>query len=225
MLRARHGELQPDALVARQQRQIPVRRGARHHFDVARGLEPREGRDQIAPLLMEPGQQSPEPRLPEVHQRQERAVARLRKLAPSLVAGGQPLRDVGLELRSEERIGELVGQDRRDGDGERRPHAARGQLGHLLDQREVGVERRLAQPVAAVRPAAVAQDVREVAVQREDEIHGRRYPATSEVDSERPGTIVRAARRVLTGPTRPPPAPRTARAGTPTRRHRRSAPS
>ena len=40
-----------------------------------------------------------------------------------------------------------------------------------LEQRQVGVERRLAEPVAAVRPAAVVQDLGQVAVQREDEIH------------------------------------------------------
>ena len=39
-----------------------------------------------------------------------------------------------------------------------------------LQQREIGVERRLADPVAPVRPAPMVQDVGQVTVQREYEV-------------------------------------------------------
>src|SRR2546426_6480638 len=56
-----------------------------------------------------------------------------------------------------------------------------GQLLEPLQEREIRVQRGLAQPVAAVGPAAVIEDVRQVTVEREDELH--RVPG--QVDADR----------------------------------------
>ena len=46
-----------------------------------------------------------------------------------------------------------------------------------LEERQVGIDRRLAQPIAAVGPAAVVQDVRQMTVEREDELHPALVPS------------------------------------------------
>ena len=68
------------------------------------------------------------------------------------------------------------------GDPTRRSSAAQ-----RLEQRQVGVERRLAEPVAAVRPAPVIEHVRQVAVQREDEVHRGRVTGRSPTAPARGG--------------------------------------
>jgi hypothetical protein len=83
----------------------------------------------------------------------------------------EPLREEGLQLHSEVGMGELIREDWRDTDGERRPRFVAGQPVEGLDQREVGVDRRFTEPVTAVGPAPVVQHPGEVTVQGEYEIH------------------------------------------------------
>src|SRR5207244_3824969 len=76
-----------------------------------------------------------------------------------------------LHLLREGRAGQLIRENRSESNGQRRWRALGGQLLYPLQEGEIGVERGLAQPVAAVGPAAVIEDVREVTVEREDELH------------------------------------------------------
>src|SRR6266576_2703420 len=70
-----------------------------------------------------------------------------------------------------------------ESDGHGRGRAFGSQFLEPLQQREIRVERGLAQPVAAVRPAAVVQDVRQVTVEPEDELH--RVPGQLERAADR----------------------------------------
>jgi hypothetical protein len=63
------------------------------------------------------------------------------------------------------------GPHRREPDRDRRGDVPVGELAQPLEQRQVGIDGGFAQPVAAVRPAAVIQDIGQVAVQREDRVH------------------------------------------------------
>src|SRR6266516_153331 len=78
---------------------------------------------------------------------------------------------VGLELAHERGMGELIREHRRDAECDRRRDVLALERLQRFDQGEIAVQRSLAQPYAAVRPAAVVQDVRKVTVQRENEIH------------------------------------------------------
>ena len=94
----------------------------------------------------------------------------------------------GFELLCECRARELVREHRREADRHRRARVVGGgrELLQLLEQGEVAIERRFAQPVAAVRPPPVIQHVRQMAVQREDEIHrSRGQPAGERAASAR----------------------------------------
>ena len=82
-----------------------------------------------------------------------------------------PLLEVRLQLSRESRRHELVRQNRRKADGHGSGRTFRRELAQRLEQRQVGIDRRFAQPVAAVRPTPMVQDIREVTVQPEDEIH------------------------------------------------------
>src|SRR6185295_17174474 len=66
---------------------------------------------------------------------------------------------------------ELIREDRRDAERDRGRDLFFFELLERLDQGQVAVERALAEPHAAVRPAPVVQHVREVAVQGENKIH------------------------------------------------------
>ena len=94
-----------------------------------------------------------------------------------LVAGGEALREERPQLGREDRARELVGEDRRDADRRGRGHALDLEGVELLEERQVGVDRRFAQPVAAVGPAAVTEHPGEMAVEDEDKVHGRHASA------------------------------------------------
>src|SRR2546428_2369411 len=81
---------------------------------------------------------------------------------------------VGLELAHERRMGQLIRKHRRDAERDWCSDVLALERLQRFDQGEIAVQRSLAQPHAAVRPAAVVQYVREVTVQRENEIHRRR---------------------------------------------------
>jgi len=85
----------------------------------------------------------------------------------------EPALHVRLELTHERRMRELIGEHGRDAEGHGRGNALVLERLQRFDQRQVAVEGGLAQPHAAVRPAAVMQHVRQMTVECQDEIHGR----------------------------------------------------
>jgi hypothetical protein len=99
------------------------------------------------------------------------AVTGLSQRFRSLVARLEALLEERLHLGDEDRVGELVGEDRRESNGDGRRNIVRRQASKNLQQRQVGVERCLTQPVASMGPASMVQHVRKVAVQGEDEVH------------------------------------------------------
>src|SRR3989442_15749434 len=89
-------------------------------------------------------------------------------------AGGalEPALHVRFELTHEGWVRELIGEDGRDAEGDGGRDALLLERVQRFDQRQVAIERGLTQPHAAVWPAAVMQNVRQVTVEGQDEIHG-----------------------------------------------------
>ncbi len=171
------GELQADALVAGEEREEAVRGGGGDELEPSRALERAEGRDDVAPDLVEAPTEPPQALAPEVHQRQQVPLAGGGERGGRLVASEEALGEERLHLRDERRACQLVGEHRRDADGDRGGDSVGLEPAELFDQGDVGVERGLAEPVAAVGPAAVVQDVGQMTVQRENEVHrGVAYP-------------------------------------------------
>src|SRR6266705_2788105 len=177
-----HRQLQPDAFVAAQERQVAVRRRRSDDLEASLLLEAAERRDQVPVDRPEQRLQAIEARPPEFHERQQGGVAARRQRRRSLVARGQALGEERVHLARERGARQLVREHRRESDRHGRRRAFGGELREPLQQRERGVERGFTQPVAAVRPAAMIEDVREVTVEREYEVHhrtasARRYSA------------------------------------------------
>ncbi len=172
-----HFELQLDALVPRQQRQETVGRRRAHQLDPPRFLQLPERTHYVAvnraPQRAEPG----DPVLPERGYRLQFAVTRRVERARGFGASGEPLVEVILHLRLEDGRRKLVGQDGRHADGHRGGNAIGPEGAEHFQQWQVGIERALGDPVAAVRPAAVVQHVGQVTVQCQDEVHVTQAPA------------------------------------------------
>ena len=99
----------------------------------------------------------------------QRVVARLLEAVDVLRGFGGPLGGVGDEVLDDQRIGELLGQDRRDADGQPERHALFAQVVERVQQRDIGLGDRLVHPLLAVRPHPRLPGVREMAVQHERE--------------------------------------------------------
>ena len=195
------GELEPDALVAREQREEAVRGRRADDLEPARGLERAERGDRGRRSTAWNSSRQPEqPVAPELDQREQVRCRRCRPARPAprrtpRAAGRRrpPSRATKVGLASwlaSTGVKPIV-----TGAGDRLGR----QAAERLEQRQIGVERRFADPVAAVRPAAVVQHVGQVAVQREDEVHrARRSPGAP--------TGQRAAVDVEVGRDRPLPA-------------------
>ena len=165
------GELKADALVAGEQRQEAVSGGRADDLEPSRGFERPERAHQVAIDLVEEAPQAPEPVAPEGDLRQEARLAGDGQRSRRLVTRGEPLIEERVHLLREQRARELVGEDGREPDRHRRGRVLGAEAPERLEQGEIGVQRRFAEPVAAVRPAAVVQHVGQVTVQREHEVH------------------------------------------------------
>jgi hypothetical protein len=164
-------ELELDALVAREQRQKPVRRRGPDDLDPATRLEVAEYGNDVAVDRPEERAQAREALAPVVDERNEMRVAGLLERRRRFVAVVEALLEVQLELSAKRVARQLIREHGREPDGHGRGDAFRIERPERLDEREIRIDRRLGDPVAAVRPASVIQDVREVAMEREDEVH------------------------------------------------------
>jgi hypothetical protein len=108
---------------------------------------------------------------PEVHQRKQVPLRGRGEGGGGLVAGEEALGEERLHLPDEYGARELSCEHRGDADGYGCGDALGFEPAQHFDQREVGVERGLTEPVAAMRPAAMVQHVGQVAVQGEYEVH------------------------------------------------------
>ncbi len=164
-------ELEPDALVAREQREEAVRGGAADDLQAARRLERAEGGDQIAVDLVEQPAEPEQAGPPILDQGEQVLLTGLGKRRRRLAAGREPLVEERLHLAHEDRARELVGEHGREADRHRPRRVLRLQPQERFQERQVGVGRGLADPIASVGPPPVVQHVGQVAVQREDEVH------------------------------------------------------
>ena len=187
-----HHQLQSDALVTGEQREIAVRRRRADDLQLSAVLEATEGGQDVRVHRVKQASEAAKPGLPELHQGQERAVTRRGERGRRLFARGLTLVEEGLELLREGGTRELVRQHGREADRHRRGRALEGQALQLLEQRKVGIDGGFAQPVAAVRPPSVMQHVRQMTVQRENEIH-RARSARRGADGERAPVDVQVA--------------------------------
>src|SRR2546430_14929757 len=127
-----------------------------------------------------------------------------------IVVSWQLLLQERVTLAQQRGASKLVLVLRRESDRHGRRRAFGGELGEPLQQREIRVERGLTQPVAAVRPAAMIEDVREGTVEREYEVHhrsarARRYSARyCSPERSQPNCCAMAARTSFRHALRPP---------------------
>ena len=75
-----------------------------------------------------------------------------------------------LHFGDEHRARELIREHGGEADGNGGRYGISRQATQDFQERQIGIESGLTDPVAAVRPAPMVQDVRQMTVQREDEI-------------------------------------------------------
>ena len=98
VLGAADRELEPDALVAREQREEPVGRGRGDGLDPARYPPAIEAPRRCRHRGREEPAQAGQPSAPELHQRDQMLLAGRGERHPGLVAGHEPLGEEGLHL-------------------------------------------------------------------------------------------------------------------------------
>ncbi len=93
MLLLAHRELQPNAFVPTEQRQVAVRGSRSDDLEAALFLEAAKGGDEISVDSPEQLPQAGEARPPVVHERYQRPITGRLERRGRFVAGGQPLRE------------------------------------------------------------------------------------------------------------------------------------
>src|SRR5438093_7082534 len=105
-----HRELQPNAFVPTEQRQVAVRGGGTDDLEATLLLQAAKGGDEICVDSPEQLPQTGEPRPPVVYERHERPIAGRLQRRGRFVAGGQPLREERLQFAGEGGARKLVRQ-------------------------------------------------------------------------------------------------------------------
>ena len=172
-------ELPLDGAVVRKEGQEPVRRRAADRLEDAEvGERTKRRNDPRAPtpeVLEEAVVEVPPIR-------RDRRSVRFPLLAEPgavLVGGVSPLGEVGRETLGEARVLELLAEDGRQADGRLQRNAVRHEVLGRAEEREVALGGGLVEPVGAVGPDAVSENVGDVAVEDEDEARRRRHPGSS----------------------------------------------
>ena len=155
-----------------EQRQVAVRRSRREDLDVTCGREVCERRDHVAP---EPEQEGlaecpvrPPVELGELPPRERR------RLHAVPVRAGYLVVDVLEKALLDLAVRELLEERRRETDGDAVRHVVLAQVVERDEERQVGPQDRLVDPLFTVRPATGAADEREVRMQDEEEGVGHR---------------------------------------------------
>ncbi len=90
-----------------------------------------------------------------------------------------PLVEEVLDFGAKERVRELVGQHGRDAERHGRMDAIALECLQRLDEWQVGIQRRLGEPVGAMRPPPVVEHPWEVAVQGQHEVEAHEWASTA----------------------------------------------
>ena len=171
-------KLRVNRRVSRQQRQIAVRCGAGGDLDVALILQRAKGGEEVAvePIL-ERGQNSRVPVVIEARQVPHDRIAGLLETLDVLGRARRAFRGIPDEVVDDERIGELLGEHRRDPDREPERDAFVAQIEQGAEQRHVGLCGCLVDPFFTVWPHSCLAGVREMAMQHEGECAIRTVPS------------------------------------------------
>ena len=172
-----------DALVGAEQRQVAVGGGAGDDLDQSGVVEAAEAADDVAVEGVEVIERGGEEAAPEAGSFGEVSVAGLDEEGLVLARGDDFAGKVFGEFGEEVGVGELFEQDGREVDVEVCGDAVALEVGEDAKQREVGLCGGFVQPLDAVRPGAVVDDVRQMRVQGEGEKAGWSCPLPS---SKRP---------------------------------------
>ena len=131
-----------------------------------------EGRNEVAVDPSEqPGQPS-QPASPKLGDWREGLLPRLPEIRNCLVTGLQTLSKKVVEVAAEGRVRQLRGQNRSDPEIDRARDRLSFESVQHLEDRKVGIDRRLADPIGPVGPSPVIEHVRQMAVEGENQIHG-----------------------------------------------------
>jgi hypothetical protein len=131
-------------------------------------LQGAEGTEQIAAESVL--ERREHPRVPVVIEASQIAkclIARPLEAVHILRGLGGPFGGVGNEVLDDQRVSELLGQDRRDADGQSEWHALLAQVVKRIEQRDIGLGNGLMDPLLAVRPHPCLSGIREMAMQHE----------------------------------------------------------
>ena len=159
--------------VGREERKEAVGRGAGDRFDLPFVGHPGEGGDEVAVERVEERERLLVVRPPRPGE-ELGPVAVPRELARVARGGGEPVADVSAEPARETGVAQLLAEDRCQADRRLPRDPVRVERPDGRDEREVGLGRRLVEPVGAMGPDAVSEDGGDVAVEDEDERDGRR---------------------------------------------------
>jgi hypothetical protein len=154
------GQLQPDAFITSQQRQIAVSGGRPDNLDPSGLFQGAKRTDEILPDTVKQFAQPEQTIPPESHQWEQVAVTGGCEGGGCFVAGIEALVEERLHFGHKRRRGELIGENGREPDRDWCRDRIGGQTPEHFQQRKVGIERRLAQPIAAMGPAPMVQHVR-----------------------------------------------------------------
>jgi hypothetical protein len=162
-------DLGAQALIRAEQRHIPVSRSRGDHLDHARVVEVAKAADDIAVERLEVIQRGGEETAPETGSLGKVPIARLDEVSLIFPGSDDLPSQVFRELGNEIWMGKLFQQDGGEADIEVRRNAIALQTAEDTEQGQVGFGGCFVQPLNAVGPSAVIDDVRQMRMQSESE--------------------------------------------------------
>jgi hypothetical protein len=167
-------DLGADALVGAEQRHVAVGGAAGDDLDQADVVEVAEALDDVAAEGVEVVERLGEEAVPEAGGLGEVGVAGLDEVGLVFAGGDDLAGEVVGELGDEDGVGELLEQDGREIEVAVEGDAVALEVAEDAQEREVGFGGGFVQPLHAVRPGAVVDDVGQVGVQREGSLRDRK---------------------------------------------------
>ncbi len=165
----RGAHLRANALVGAQQRQVPVGRAAGDDLDQAGVVEVAEALNDVSVQRVEVLQRGLKEAPPEARGLGQVVVAGLDEVGLVLARGDDLARDVLGKLGDEERMGELLQQDRREIEVEVGRDPIPFQIAQHPQQRQIGLGGGLVQPLHAMRPGAVVHHIGQMRMEGDGE--------------------------------------------------------
>ena len=162
-------DLRAEALVGAEQRHVSVGGAAGDELDEADVVEVAEGGDDVAVEALEVFERLGEETMPEAGGLGEVMVAGLDEEGLVLGGGDDLASDVAGELGDEGGVGELLEEDGREIEVAVEADVVALEIGEHAEERKIGLGCGFEEPLHAVWPGAVVDDVRQMRVQGEVE--------------------------------------------------------